>query len=488
SSLATDTGAIELVRDDSSFSVATVIEVESPLPDAFARTPVLAPDRTRGVAKTTSNLSDIASSPLSEKTRGRLSTLDRSASGINQSFVSSTPQKTPVSRTVRTDYKNMSLDSFMFGSSPSIKRGRVQSTIETDFSVTPIKQTPTRVPFKISPSHANTATSPRSDRGDELFALSRPSVTQESRSDITLMSENVEPPLVGVPMQIDAVSPSRIPAPRATLQSQMSDIFPEMSTATTSRSYISSQKEPLVDVRLTSILNLRKELKRQLHPEMTQILNEHTFVGFVDDRRALIQHQTRLYMADFCKISFHLFHHRIIFDIMNYGRLILDPPAPIRDLALVAARELGNPANADEIADQIFVRFGDNREMLEEYFHIQINDTGCIESLPMLVRDFSPDYDKLPLFLHNATFSVNWDDEQQFFRSFSSILAALYAVEPPLPGDPQNSKEEYRMVIEHRVLPAMKGGSFWAPSLLLTENALIQLVDVPDLYRIFERC
>ncbi|KAJ1718623.1 DNA mismatch repair protein, partial [Coemansia erecta] len=358
----------------------------------------------------------------------------------------------------------------------------------TDFSVTPIKQTPTRVPFKISSSHANTASSPKSDHGNVPFASNQPSAIQGSSSDIALMSENIEPPLVGDPVQTDADSPSRMRAPPATLQSQMPDMFPAISPGTASRSYISAEKEPRVDVRLTSILNMRKELQRQIHPEMTQILNEHTFVGFVDDRRALIQHQTRLYMVDFCKISFHLFHHRIIFDIMNYGRLMLDPPAPIRDLALVAARELGNPANADEIADQISVRFGDSREMLEEYFHIRIDDTGCIESLPMVVRDFSPDYDKLPLFLHNATFSVNWDDEQQFFRSFSNVLAALYAVEPPLPSDPQNAKEEYRMVIEHRVLPAMKGGSFWAPSLLLTENALVQLVDVPDLYRIFERC
>lgn len=39
------------------------------------------------------------------------------------------------------------------------------------------------------------------------------------------------------------------------------------------------------------------------------------------------------------------------------------------------------------------------REMLEEYFSLSINAEGMVQSLPMLLRDYTPNLDKLPLFL-----------------------------------------------------------------------------------------
>ncbi|KAI8319432.1 DNA mismatch repair protein MutL [Martensiomyces pterosporus] len=301
-------------------------------------------------------------------------------------------RKTPVNKAVRTNYKTLSLESFSFGASPSIKRSRVQTAIESDFSVSPTKTTQARAPL-----------------------------------------------------------------------------------------------QPRVEVRLTSILSLRKDLQRHVHQELTKVLSEHTFVGFVDDRRALIQHQTRLYMIDYCKISYHIFYHRCLFDFMNYGRLVLQPAPSVYELAVVAASELGNES-PERCANEVLRRFSDSREMLEEYFHIRISDIGTIETMPMIVRDYSPDFDKLPLFLYNATYFANWEEEQPFFKSFINALATLYTLEPPLRDDPQNVKDEYRLMVEHRVLPSLKGSAFWAPNSLLTENALVELVDLPDLYRIFERC
>jgi DNA mismatch repair protein MLH1 len=41
----------------------------------------------------------------------------------------------------------------------------------------------------------------------------------------------------------------------------------------------------------------------------------------------------------------------------------------------------------------------DRREMLSEYFCLNISDTGLVESLPLLLKDYTPNLDKLPLFL-----------------------------------------------------------------------------------------
>jgi DNA mismatch repair protein MLH1 len=39
------------------------------------------------------------------------------------------------------------------------------------------------------------------------------------------------------------------------------------------------------------------------------------------------------------------------------------------------------------------------RDMLAEYFSLNITPTGLIESLPLLLRDYTPNLDKLPSFL-----------------------------------------------------------------------------------------
>lgn len=38
-------------------------------------------------------------------------------------------------------------------------------------------------------------------------------------------------------------------------------------------------------------------------------------------------------------------------------------------------------------------------DMLDEYFSMKINEKGELESLPLLLRDYTPNLDKLPLFL-----------------------------------------------------------------------------------------
>ena len=41
----------------------------------------------------------------------------------------------------------------------------------------------------------------------------------------------------------------------------------------------------------------------------------------------------------------------------------------------------------------------DRREMLAEYFALSISDSGLVESLPLLLRDYIPNLDNLPSFL-----------------------------------------------------------------------------------------
>ncbi|KAJ2548289.1 DNA mismatch repair protein [Coemansia sp. RSA 1933] len=477
-----------LVKDNSSSTL-----VVDALPDLLASAP-----REFALASMASRSNDD-----DEEHAKSIPELSHSSCSFRQA--SQTP-KTPVRKTVRTDYKTRSLESFSFGITPSpANRNRTQLTIGSDFSISPSKADGhQRSP--LSPSLQSTRGldnhESRTTHGTVLGSPHREEIQGDKSNQQSAVSTTLDGPSAYTPLFTSGNStlePSLSTSDVANTESdkrprlagpadrQLSSDSPETKAGPLGRSYMAEVTEAPIDVQLTSIRNLRNELKRHTHAELTRVLSEHTFVGFVDDRRALIQYQTRLYMVDYCKISFHLFYHRCVFDFMNFGRILLQPAPSIYELALIAAQELGNE-KPEMAAEEVSIRFVNNSEMLEEFFLLSVSDSGTIESLPMVIKEYSPDYDKLPLFLYNATFSVDWENEQPFLKSFINALAVLYTLEPPLPDDPQNAKESYRMVTEHRIFPSFKESSFWAPNMLLTENAVVQLADLPDLYRIFERC
>ena len=65
-------------------------------------------------------------------------------------------------------------------------------------------------------------------------------------------------------------------------------------------------------------------------------MSNHSFVGCVNRSLALVQHTTSLYLVNVPKLSRELFYQLFLRDFGNLGVLRLDPPAPIRELALIA--------------------------------------------------------------------------------------------------------------------------------------------------------
>lgn len=57
-----------------------------------------------------------------------------------------------------------------------------------------------------------------------------------------------------------------------------------------------------VNVRLTSVLELRQQIIDDEHEALTALLQEHTFVGVVNTSLALVQWQTKLFMVDYQRL------------------------------------------------------------------------------------------------------------------------------------------------------------------------------------------
>jgi len=87
----------------------------------------------------------------------------------------------------------------------------------------------------------------------------------------------------------------------------------------------------------------------------------------------------------------------------NYNRLRLEPPPSLQILVKLAVEAEPDFPHAtmsvDQAVQSIVGILVSRAEMLEEYFALKIDPQGCIVTLPLLLRDYTPNLDKLPLLL-----------------------------------------------------------------------------------------
>ncbi|ORX63217.1 MutL-like protein 1, colon cancer, nonpolyposis type 2 [Hesseltinella vesiculosa] len=266
---------------------------------------------------------------------------------------------------------------------------------------------------------------------------------------------------------------------------------------------VQKNRKERVQVTLTSVLELRKKIRRSEHPGMTALLAGHTFVGCIDDSMALIQHDTSLYMVNYASISEELFYQIILSEFNNFGTIDLSSPIPIGDcigLAIdaEAAQGLLPPVlrKKDLVIQKIVDKVLEFSDMLQDYFALSVSSKGELLTLPMLIQGYLPTMDKLPMFFLRLGTEVDWEDEQRCLDGLARELAVLFAAEPPLPGDHDAGSDDYKTQhdkylwqVQHLVFPALKTG-FVTPKNIVQDGSsfVTQLARSSDLYKIFERC
>lgn len=245
-----------------------------------------------------------------------------------------------------------------------------------------------------------------------------------------------------------------------------------------------------VEVHLSSILELRNEVKESMHYGATELFALHTFVGIVDESRTLaaIQHGVKLYLIDYSSAAFHLFYQLGLTSFSNFGRICLEPPLSISDLLGVVEDERW--AETALTKDSSLDRFLQKRTMLAEYFSLDISEDGMLSSMPLLLSGYIPQIGKMPNLLYCMVSKVDWSAEKPCFEGLLSELARFHVPEIP-PEQPDEStsltqqRTDIRQMTEQCVFSAFKR-RFLAPKSLL--STLTEIADLPGLYRIFERC
>ncbi|KAF5861831.1 DNA mismatch repair protein [Aspergillus alliaceus] len=286
--------------------------------------------------------------------------------------------------------------------------------------------------------------------------------------------------------------------------------------------YETTDREPL-RIALTSVKNLRASVRRTMHNTLTETIASLTYVGLVDERRriAAIQSGVKLYLVDYGMFCNEFFYQIGLTDFGNFGVIKLDPAPKLIDLLQIAAdaereavpessNEKSNASKESE-KDDIFANapdlvakaLTDRREMLNEYFSLQISAEGELLSLPLLLKGYLPCLGKLPRFLLRLGPYIDWTSEEDCFRTFLRELAAFYTPEQlPTPpseanenGESQNANTEDGLVrnrrlqiarmLEHVVFPALRSRLVATNRLL---RGVVEVADLKGLYRVFERC
>lgn len=293
--------------------------------------------------------------------------------------------------------------------------------------------------------------------------------------------------------------------------------------------YESTDREPL-RIALTSVKNLRAAVRATMHNNLTEMVASHTYVGLVDERRriAAIQSGVKLYLVDYGMICSEFFYQIGLTDFGNFGIIKLDPPPKLVDLLRIAAdaeKETTSSSSQDKeetrtifttAPDLISNTLIDRREMLDEYFSLQISPDGDLLSIPLLLKGYLPCLGKLPRFLLRLGPYVDWSSEEECFRSFLRELAAFYTPEqlpvpPSVKGsgndsaareggeledagdggsddedeDIRNRRAQIGRMLEYTVFPALRARLVATTRLL---RGVVEVADLKGLYRVFERC
>ncbi|KAM3862566.1 DNA mismatch repair protein Mlh1 [Diretmus argenteus] len=252
-------------------------------------------------------------------------------------------------------------------------------------------------------------------------------------------------------------------------------------------------------IKLASVKDLRAEITENTHKGLKDMLQNHSFVGCVNPQWTLIQHHTKLYLLNTTKLSQELFYQILIYDFGNFGVLRLSTPAPIYDLAMLALDSEASGWTEEDgpkegLAQYIVDFLKKKAEMLEDYFSVEIDQEGNLTGLPLLLDKYIPAMEGLPMFILRLATEVNWDNEKQCFREFSKECSQFYSIRKQYipeaePGEEQKDAEltSWRWKVEHIIFKAFRS-LFSPPKRFSEDGSVLQIANLPDLYKVFERC
>lgn len=207
----------------------------------------------------------------------------------------------------------------------------------------------------------------------------------------------------------------------------------------------------------------------------------------IDRNQALIQYDTKMFLVATKTLFEELCYQMLLFNFENLDCISLTKPLPLSELAVLALQDADSGWTEDdgpmeELAERIVEILTSKAPLMREYFNLCITDEGTLEAIPVIVDDYIPSMAYLPMFILRLATEVEWDEEKECFQTFCKETARFYAKIALTKSD-----QEYKWEVEHAIFPAIK--QYLLPPKSFAKNgSLLQVANLPDLYRVFERC
>ncbi|XP_077271964.1 DNA mismatch repair ATPase Mlh1 [Temnothorax americanus] len=241
------------------------------------------------------------------------------------------------------------------------------------------------------------------------------------------------------------------------------------------------------EVKLTSILKLRKDVEDECHEGLRNILANLTFVGCIDQTSALIQSGVNLYICNTRKLAEELFYEIMLYDFANFGVIKFSERISLFDLAMIAldSGETGwteEDGPKEELAARVKELLLEKADMMNEYFSIVMDKMGNLKSLPVLLDKYFPYEAEIPLYMMRLATEVEWRKERLCFQNICRETAKFYSY-----INPKHRTHDWKYITEHVLYPAIKE-SLLPPKHFAHDSTILQIASLPDLYKVFERC
>ncbi|XP_032717121.1 DNA mismatch repair protein Mlh1 isoform X3 [Lontra canadensis] len=378
----------------------------------------------------------------------------KSTTGVTPSSASGNGDKVYAHQMVRTDSREQKLDAFLQPMSKALS-SQAQAIVPED--------------------RTDASSGGPGQQDEEMLELPEPAQasatnqgTEEDATEGTSeMSERRGPPS-------SPGNPRKRPRESSDVEMAEDDSRKEMTAACTPRRRI---------INLTSVLSLQEEINARGHESTTpRNAAEPLLCGLRESAVGLGTASDQVIPSQ---------HHQT------------EEPAPLFDLAMLA---LDSPESGwteedgpkEGLAEYIVEFLKKKAEMLTDYFSLEIDEEGNLTGLPLLIDNYVPPLEGLPIFILRLATEVNWDEEKECFESLSKECAMFYSIrkqyvseESTLSGQQGevsgSSTNPWKRTVEHVVYKAFR--SHLLPPRHFTEDGnILQLANLPDLYKVFERC
>lgn len=252
------------------------------------------------------------------------------------------------------------------------------------------------------------------------------------------------------------------------------------------------------DVRLDSIAELRHEVAQSMYRPLSNVFNHLVFVGIVDPEKRLccFQYDVKLFLCDYAAVLAEFYYQIVLAEFSNFGELVLPNPISLSDILTPLYEVHDDLQPVEGVVETIMAM----SEMFLEYFQLDFSGR-CLRMLPMIMKDLEPSKSKLAYFVYRLGTKVDYSSEIECFRGIAKQIALLYVpdrINSVESGDNEQltdkaearaealqERDTLNAILEHTVFRSLKKRFIATESLA---QSVVQVADLPGLYRVFERC